>query len=143
MFRRAPTLARAVRPTATTSSIRALSSTTSTAAPALAASNSNSNSNVAFELDVKRVGAEIRSRGFTSPAQTGGMDRDTIIRLLYSLGNKHEVERYLRIFTQSSKVDAGGVLPEAKFAVLKWVTYSAGSRCGPDAMDGSCHISSL
>ena len=125
MFRRAPTLARAVRPTSTTSSsIRALSSTTSTAAPALAASNSNSN--VAFELDVKRVGAEIRSRGFTSPAQTGGMDRDTIIRLLYSLGNKHEVERYLRIFTQSSKVDAGGVLPEAKFAVLKWVFHSAG-----------------
>lgn len=48
------------------------------------------------------------------------MDRDTIIRLLYSLGSRHEVERYLRIFTQSSKsTGKEGVLPEAKFAVLK------------------------
>jgi N-acetyl-gamma-glutamyl-phosphate reductase/acetylglutamate kinase len=116
MFRRAPALARALPPRACTSA-RALSTSTTTAAPALAAASSN----VAFELDVKKVGAEIRSRGLSTAVQTGGMDRDTIIRLLYSLGNKHEVERYLRIFTQSSKVDAGGVLPEAKFAVLKWV----------------------
>ena len=45
--------------------------------------------------------------------------QDTIIRLLYSLGSRHEVERYLRIFTSSSKAANGGVLPEAKFAVLK------------------------
>jgi N-acetyl-gamma-glutamyl-phosphate reductase/acetylglutamate kinase len=45
--------------------------------------------------------------------------QDTIIRLLYSLGSRHEVERYLRIFTSSSKASSGGVLPEAKFAVLK------------------------
>lgn len=41
--------------------------------------------------------------------------------MLYSLGSRHEVERYLRIFTQSSKAGGGGVLPEAKFAVLKCV----------------------
>ncbi|WWC91220.1 N-acetyl-gamma-glutamyl-phosphate reductase [Kwoniella dendrophila CBS 6074] len=79
--------------------------------------------NVLFELDVKKVGHEIRKRGLTSAIgaqREGGMDRDTIIRLLYSLGSRHEVERYLRIFTQSSSdVTAGGVLPEAKFAVLK------------------------
>jgi hypothetical protein len=46
-------------------------------------------------------------------------EQDTIIRLLYSLGSRHEVERYLRIFTSSSKASSGGVLPEAKFAVLK------------------------
>lgn len=45
--------------------------------------------------------------------------QDTIVRLLYSLGSRHEVERYLRIFTSSSKTASGGVLPEAKFAVLK------------------------
>ncbi|WVQ81246.1 N-acetyl-gamma-glutamyl-phosphate reductase [Cryptococcus sp. DSM 104549] len=81
-----------------------------------------SSSNVLFELDVKKVGNEIRKRGLTSSLggqREGGMDRDTIIRLLYSLGSRHEVERYLRIFTQSSKASPGGVLPEAKFAVLK------------------------
>ena len=118
MFRRAPTLARAALRQPAPSSLRSLSSSTSTAAPSLAASGSAS-SNVAFELDVKKVGSEIRSRGLSTAVQSGGMDRDTIIRLLYSLGSKHEVERYLRIFTQSSKTDAGGVLPEAKFAVLK------------------------
>ena len=45
--------------------------------------------------------------------------QETIIRLLYSLGSRQEVERYLRIFTSSSKGATGGVLPEAKFAVLK------------------------
>ena len=50
--------------------------------------------------------------------------QDTIIRLLYSLGSRHEVERYLRIFTQSSKSTSGAVLPEAKFAVLKCVDES-------------------
>jgi len=49
------------------------------------------------------------------------MDRETIIRLLHSLGTRNEVERYLRIFTNSSVGAAGkqGVLPQAKFAVLK------------------------
>ena len=53
-----------------------------------------------------------------SPSQSL-TSQDTIIRLLYSLGSRHEVERYLRIFTSSSKAANGGVLPEAKFAVLK------------------------
>ncbi|WRT69050.1 protein arg11, mitochondrial [Kwoniella shivajii] len=87
------------------------------------ASQLSSKDNVLFELDVKKVGNEIRKRGLSgalSGQREGGMDRDTIIRLLYSLGSRHEVERYLRIFTQSSKdAAAGGVLPEAKFAVLK------------------------
>ena len=120
LIRRAPTLARAAAlrtapRAAAGTSIRALSTSTSTAAPITAATGGN----VAFELDVKKVGSEIRSRGLSTAVQSGGMDRDTIIRLLYSLGSKHEVERYLRIFTQSSKGDASGVLPEAKFAVLK------------------------
>ncbi|TXT13227.1 hypothetical protein VHUM_01628 [Vanrija humicola] len=80
-------------------------------------------SNVLFELDSKKVGHEIRKRGLTNAVtnpRDGSMDRDTIIRLLYSLGSRQEVERYLRIFTQSSKnANASGVLPEAKFAVLK------------------------
>jgi len=78
--------------------------------------------NVVLELDAGKVGNEIRKRGLTSAVanRDGGMDRDTIIRLLYSLGSRQEVERYLRIFTQSSKAAGkGGVLPEAKFAVLK------------------------
>ncbi|OCF54557.1 N-acetyl-gamma-glutamyl-phosphate reductase [Kwoniella mangroviensis CBS 10435] len=87
------------------------------------ASQLSTKENVLFELDVKKVGHEIRKRGLTSSigaGREGGMDRDTIIRLLYSLGSRHEVERYLRIFTQSSKdASPGGVLPEAKFAVLK------------------------
>jgi len=76
-----------------------------------------------FEFDVRKVGQEMRKRGLLSSAQArdGGMDRDTIIRLLYSLGSRHEVERYLRIFTSSTGASgkSGGVLPEAKFAVLK------------------------
>lgn len=77
-----------------------------------------------FEFDVKAVGQEMRKRGLLSSVQgrDGGMDRETIIRLLYSLGSRHEVERYLRIFTSSSTAASGktgGVLPEAKFAVLK------------------------
>ncbi|KAK8843320.1 N-acetyl-gamma-glutamyl-phosphate reductase [Kwoniella newhampshirensis] len=89
----------------------------------VSASSQLTKSNVVLELDVKKVGNEIRKRGLTSALSNqrdGGMDRDTIIRLLYSLGSKHEVERYLRIFTQSSQAGAtGAVLPEAKFAVLK------------------------
>ncbi|PSS37010.1 hypothetical protein PHLCEN_2v1152 [Hermanssonia centrifuga] len=50
-------------------------------------------------------------RGLQSIAQT---DRDTITRLLYSIGTKREVERYLRIFSSSS--DASN---PAKFAVIK------------------------
>ncbi|KAI0794861.1 hypothetical protein C8Q75DRAFT_847984 [Abortiporus biennis] len=50
-------------------------------------------------------------RTLTSIAQT---DRDTITRLLYSIGTKREVERYLRIFSSSS--DSSN---PAKFAVIK------------------------
>ncbi|KAI0696637.1 hypothetical protein BC835DRAFT_1519514 [Cytidiella melzeri] len=50
-------------------------------------------------------------RGLQSIAQT---DRDTITRLLYSIGTKREVERYLRIFSSSS--DSSN---PAKFAVIK------------------------
>ncbi|KAF8751710.1 Acetylglutamate kinase [Rhizoctonia solani] len=45
---------------------------------------------------------------------TSMADRDTITRLLYSIGTKREVERYLRIFSASSNPAA-----PAKFAVLK------------------------
>ncbi|CAE7157975.1 unnamed protein product, partial [Rhizoctonia solani] len=45
---------------------------------------------------------------------TSAADRDTITRLLYSIGTKREVERYLRIFSASSNPAA-----PAKFAVLK------------------------
>ncbi|KAH9855523.1 acetylglutamate kinase ARG6 [Lenzites betulinus] len=41
-------------------------------------------------------------------------DRDTITRLLYSIGTKREVERYLRIFSSSSDSSH-----PAKFAVIK------------------------
>ncbi|KZT34426.1 acetylglutamate kinase ARG6 [Sistotremastrum suecicum HHB10207 ss-3] len=41
-------------------------------------------------------------------------DRDTITRLLYSIGTKREVERYLRIFSSSSHPSS-----PAKFAVIK------------------------
>ncbi|KAI0338317.1 bifunctional acetylglutamate kinase/N-acetyl-gamma-glutamyl-phosphate reductase [Trametopsis cervina] len=51
------------------------------------------------------------SRSIQSIAQT---DRDTITRLLYSIGTKREVERYLRIFSSSS--DSSN---PAKFAVIK------------------------
>lgn len=119
MFRRIPTsIARAAVPArSAVVPARTLSSAAATSRPT--AASANATSNVAFELDVKKVGSEIRSRGLSTAVQSGGMDRDTIIRLLYSLGSKHEVERYLRIFTQSSKATGGGVLPEAKFAVLK------------------------
>jgi N-acetyl-gamma-glutamyl-phosphate reductase/acetylglutamate kinase len=40
--------------------------------------------------------------------------QDTITRLLYSIGTKREVERYLRIFSSSSNPSA-----PAKFAVVK------------------------
>ncbi|RDB30072.1 Protein ARG5,6, mitochondrial [Hypsizygus marmoreus] len=50
-------------------------------------------------------------RGIKSVAQT---DRDTITRLLYSIGTKREVERHLRIFSSSSHPSE-----PAKFAVIK------------------------
>ncbi|KAF8811201.1 acetylglutamate kinase ARG6 [Phlegmacium glaucopus] len=50
-------------------------------------------------------------RGIQSIAQT---DRDTITRLLYSIGTKREVERHLRIFSSSSHPSQ-----PAKFAVIK------------------------
>ncbi|KAI0946857.1 hypothetical protein AcW1_010194 [Taiwanofungus camphoratus] len=53
----------------------------------------------------------IHARGIQSVAQT---DRDTITRLLYSIGTKREVERYLRIFSSSSDTSQ-----PAKFAVIK------------------------
>lgn len=40
--------------------------------------------------------------------------QDTITRLLYSIGTKREVERYLRIFSSSSDTNQ-----PAKFAVIK------------------------
>ncbi|KAG9311272.1 hypothetical protein JVU11DRAFT_8358 [Chiua virens] len=51
------------------------------------------------------------ARSIQSVAQT---DRDTITRLLYSLGTKREVERHLRIFSSSSHPSQ-----PAKFAVIK------------------------
>ncbi|KAI0700658.1 bifunctional acetylglutamate kinase/N-acetyl-gamma-glutamyl-phosphate reductase [Cerioporus squamosus] len=53
----------------------------------------------------------VRTLTSASSAQT---DRETITRLLYSIGTKREVERYLRIFSSSS--DASH---PAKFAVIK------------------------
>ncbi|GLB41236.1 putative acetylglutamate kinase [Lyophyllum shimeji] len=50
-------------------------------------------------------------RSFQSVAQT---DRDTITRLLYSIGTKREVERHLRIFSSASHPSQ-----PAKFAVIK------------------------
>ncbi|EIM85818.1 bifunctional acetylglutamate kinase/N-acetyl-gamma-glutamyl-phosphate reductase [Stereum hirsutum FP-91666 SS1] len=50
-------------------------------------------------------------RSIQTVAQT---DRDTITRLLYSIGTKREVERYLRIFSSSSNPTH-----PAKFAVVK------------------------
>ncbi|KAI0311734.1 bifunctional acetylglutamate kinase/N-acetyl-gamma-glutamyl-phosphate reductase [Amylostereum chailletii] len=50
-------------------------------------------------------------RAVQTVAQT---DRDTITRLLYSIGTKREVERYLRIFSSSSNP-----AQPAKFAVIK------------------------
>ncbi|TDL20366.1 bifunctional acetylglutamate kinase/N-acetyl-gamma-glutamyl-phosphate reductase [Rickenella mellea] len=56
-----------------------------------------------------RIG--IRRLQSQAAAQT---DRDTITRLLYSIGTKREVERYLRIFSSSSHPSQ-----PAKFAVIK------------------------
>ncbi|KAH8827597.1 acetylglutamate kinase ARG6 [Flagelloscypha sp. PMI_526] len=53
----------------------------------------------------------VKVRSITSVAQT---DRDTITRLLYSLGSKREVERHLRIFSSASDPTH-----PAKFAVIK------------------------
>jgi N-acetyl-gamma-glutamyl-phosphate reductase/acetylglutamate kinase len=112
MFRRLPSVARVAVPRPVVRSTPVARSLSSTPA-----------SNVVLNLDARKTAQEIRSRGITSSAlggREGGMDRDTIIRLLYSLGSRHEVERYLRIFSQSSKsTGKEGVLPEAKFAVLK------------------------
>ncbi|PPQ80123.1 hypothetical protein CVT25_001422 [Psilocybe cyanescens] len=52
-----------------------------------------------------------QTRSIQSVAQT---DRDTITRLLYSIGTKREVERHLRIFSSSSHPSQ-----PAKFAVIK------------------------
>ncbi|KZT60494.1 putative ARG6-n-acetyl-gamma-glutamyl-phosphate reductase [Calocera cornea HHB12733] len=60
----------------------------------------------------RRAGSVVLVRGMTQqPAQT---DRDTITRLLYSIGSKNEVSRYLRIFSSSSHPSS-----PAKFAVIK------------------------
>ncbi|KAJ2919436.1 hypothetical protein MD484_g1005, partial [Candolleomyces efflorescens] len=53
----------------------------------------------------------VQKRYIQSNAQT---DRDTITRLLYSIGTKREVERHLRIFSSSSHPSQ-----PAKFAVIK------------------------
>lgn len=58
-----------------------------------------------------RRGDNTSVRGMQSVAQT---DRDTITRLLYSIGTKREVERHLRIFSSSSHPSQ-----PAKFAVIK------------------------
>ncbi|CAG7851818.1 Protein ARG5,6, mitochondrial Contains: RecName: Full=N-acetyl-gamma-glutamyl-phosphate reductase; AltName: Full=N-acetyl-glutamate semialdehyde dehydrogenase; Short=NAGSA dehydrogenase; Contains: RecName: Full=Acetylglutamate kinase; AltName: Full=N-acetyl-L-glutamate 5-phosphotransferase; AltName: Full=NAG kinase; Short=AGK; Flags: Precursor [Serendipita indica DSM 11827] len=68
---------------------------------------------VAFTAATARrfpVGSTVRLLTTTS-AQT---DRETISRLLYSIGTKREVERYLRIFSASSHPSQ-----PAKFAVIK------------------------
>lgn len=62
-------------------------------------------------LQAVRRRDNISVRGLTSIAQT---DRDTITRLLYSIGTKREVERHLRIFSSSSHPSQ-----PAKFAVIK------------------------
>ncbi|KAJ7148802.1 acetylglutamate kinase ARG6 [Mycena crocata] len=55
--------------------------------------------------------AHVSKRTIQSIAQT---DRETITRLLYSIGTKREVERHLRIFSSSSHPSQ-----PAKFAVIK------------------------
>lgn len=60
---------------------------------------------------VTAVRRPAQTRALQSIAQT---DRDTITRLLYSIGTKREVERYLRIFSSSSDSNH-----PAKFAVIK------------------------
>ncbi|KAL4063429.1 hypothetical protein V8B97DRAFT_1864253 [Scleroderma yunnanense] len=65
----------------------------------------------ASALTAVRRQDSISTRSIQSAAQT---DRDTITRLLYSLGSKREVERHLRIFSSSSNPTQ-----PAKFAVIK------------------------
>ncbi|KAF9450402.1 N-acetyl-gamma-glutamyl-phosphate reductase [Macrolepiota fuliginosa MF-IS2] len=60
---------------------------------------------------LRRATAPASTRNIQSVAQT---DRDTITRLLYSIGTKREVERHLRIFSSSSHPSQ-----PAKFAVIK------------------------
>ncbi|KAI5117236.1 hypothetical protein M0805_009273 [Coniferiporia weirii] len=60
---------------------------------------------------VKRSLPSVRTLQTQSIQQT---DRETITRLLYSIGTKREVERYLRIFSSSSHPSH-----PAKFAVIK------------------------
>lgn len=58
-----------------------------------------------------RLFGNVYIRGIQSVAQA---DRDTITRLLYSIGTKREVERHLRIFSSASHPSQ-----PAKFAVIK------------------------
>ncbi|OJA08619.1 hypothetical protein AZE42_04837 [Rhizopogon vesiculosus] len=62
-------------------------------------------------LTAVRRRENVSVRSIQSVAQT---DRDTITRLLYSIGTKREVERHLRIFSSSSHPSQ-----PAKFAVIK------------------------
>ncbi|KDQ55507.1 hypothetical protein JAAARDRAFT_71357 [Jaapia argillacea MUCL 33604] len=62
-------------------------------------------------LSVVRKTNGLTRKVHTDQRQT---DRDTIMRLLYSIGTKKEVERYLRIFSSSSHPSS-----PAKFAVVK------------------------
>ncbi|KAF8519777.1 acetylglutamate kinase ARG6 [Hysterangium stoloniferum] len=63
------------------------------------------------QLSVLRSKVLVRGLQLQHNAQT---DRETITRLLYSIGTKREVERYLRIFSSSSHPSQ-----PAKFAVIK------------------------
>ena len=84
-----------------------------------------SQAEIALSLSASQVGPALRQRGLSSVSDVAKMDRETILRLLHSLGTRNEVERYLRIFTSSTGGAAGsnsGVLPQAKFAVLKYVS---------------------
>ncbi|KAH7098256.1 acetylglutamate kinase ARG6 [Auriculariales sp. MPI-PUGE-AT-0066] len=60
------------------------------------------------------VGANVLTRQYGSTGGDPQTDRDTITRLLYSIGTKREVERYLRIFSTSANPSQ-----PAKFAVIK------------------------
>jgi len=63
---------------------------------------------------VRRTRQPAPVRYLQSLASDRQTDRDTITRLLYSIGTKREVERYLRIFSSSSDASQ-----PAKFAVIK------------------------
>ncbi|CAE7142973.1 unnamed protein product [Rhizoctonia solani] len=65
----------------------------------------------ARRVAASRAAIPIRS---LNQSATSVADRDTITRLLYSIGTKREVERYLRIFSASSHPSH-----PAKFAVIK------------------------